>query len=88
MDLDEAYRIIKMPYVTEKTFSLIERQNKLVFIVDGRATKQKIKQAIEKIYEVRVAKVNILRTSEGKKAYVTFTQDHPASELAAKIGVL
>jgi len=88
MDVDEAYRIIKIPYVTEKTFSMIEKQNKLVFLVDDRATKRSIKEAVEKIYEVKVIKVNVLRTATGKKAYITFSPDHPASELASKLGVL
>jgi large subunit ribosomal protein L23 len=88
MDIDEAYRIIKMPYVTEKTFSLIEKQNKMVFIVSDSATKSTIKAALRVIYDVKIAKVNVLRTPAGKKAYVTFTADSPASELASKIGVL
>lgn len=88
MNLEEAYKIIKVPYVTEKTFSMIEKQNKMVFLVDDRATKRTIKEAIEKIYQVKVMKVNVLRSATGKKAYVTFSPDNPASELASKLGVL
>lgn len=88
MNIEEAYKIIKVPYVTEKTFSMIEKQNKMVFLVDDRATKRTIKEAIEKIYQVKVMKVNVLRSATGKKAYVTFSPDNPASELASKLGVL
>ena len=34
--------IIKHPYITEKTFNMIERENKLTFIVDEHATKKDI----------------------------------------------
>jgi large subunit ribosomal protein L23 len=88
MELDEAYQIIKIPYVTEKTFGLIEKQNKMVFMVSDNATKSQIKRAIELMYDVKVAHVNTLRSVSGKKAYVTFTSDSPASELASRLGVL
>ncbi len=88
MDFEEAYHIIRMPYVTEKTFALIEKQNKMVFMVSDEATKSQVKRAIELMYDVKVADVNTLRTSTGKKAYVTFTTDTPASELASRLGVL
>jgi ribosomal protein L23 len=58
--MERYYKIIQRPLITEKTFDLIERENKLVFIVHQRANKSQIKQAIEKIHNVKVIKVNIL----------------------------
>ena len=61
------YAIIKRPLVTENTFDLIEDQNKLVFIVERKANKFQIKAAIEKLYQVKVVKVNTLITPYGEK---------------------
>lgn len=58
--------IIRRPLVTEKTTSLAE-QNKYAFVVDVRANKTHIKQAIEEIFKVKVLAVNTLRV-EGKVA--------------------
>ncbi|MDG6929088.1 MAG: 50S ribosomal protein L23 [Nitrososphaerota archaeon] len=77
-----------MPYVTEKTFGLIERENKLVFMVNAAANKRTVKEAVEAMYEVKVEKVNIMTAPKGKKAYVTLSRETPASELASKLGVL
>jgi len=69
--LEVFYKIIKKPLVTEKTFDLIEKENKLVFIVDRKANKNQIKKAIEKIYNVKVIKVNTMITPKGdKKAFI------------------
>ncbi|CAO2612856.1 60S ribosomal protein L23a [Lemmus lemmus] len=45
--------------------------NTLVFIVDIRANKHQIKQAVKKLYDIDVAKVNtLIRPDVEKKAYV------------------
>ncbi|MCL6638758.1 MAG: 50S ribosomal protein L23 [Firmicutes bacterium] len=58
------YDIIKKPHITEKSYSLLS-QNKYTFIVDPKANKTEIKQAIEKIFKVKVEKVNTM-TVKGK----------------------
>ena len=35
----EALKIIKRPYITEKTFDIMEKQNKMVFIVEENSNK-------------------------------------------------
>jgi len=63
-------------------------RNKLVFIVDIRADKKMIKNAVEQLYEVKVEKVNTLITPRGeKKAFVTLKPEFKASELAVKLGI-
>ena len=57
--------IIKHPLATEKALMLIESQNALVFIVDKKASKPDIKGAIEKMFKVKVAKVNTMISSKG-----------------------
>jgi len=85
MDL---YNIIKKPLISEKDFELIERENKLVVLVDRRATKHQIKEAIEKLYNVKVEKVNTLITPRGtKKAYVKLSEFDDAADIASKMGL-
>jgi large subunit ribosomal protein L23 len=88
MQLERAFSIVKMPYITEKTFRLIEQENKLSFLVSDDATKPLVKEAIELIYGVKVVKVNIMSTRKGKQAFVKFSDQTPAAELATKLGVL
>ncbi len=80
--------IIKRVVITQDTVALIERENKITFIVDINATKRDIKRAVEELYEVEVEKVNTLITPQGeKKAYVKLKPEYPASELAVKLGI-
>ena len=82
-----AFVIVK-PMVSEKSFGMIEMENKLVFLVHRHATKQRIKQEIESLYEVRVAKINTVILPNGqKKAYVRLHPDEDAMDLAAKLGM-
>ncbi len=83
-----ASEIIKRVVITQDTVALIERENKITFIVDINATKRDIKRAVEELYEVEVEKVNTLITPQGeKKAYVKLKPEYPASELAVKLGI-
>mgnify|MGYP000713435780 FL=1 len=82
-------KILLYPVITEDTVSLIETENKLVFIVDRNSTKGDVKQAFEKLYEVKVEKVNVLITPTGeKKAFIKLKPEFKASDLAIKIGIL
>ncbi len=84
----DPYKVIIRPLVTEKAVSLIEKENKLTFIVDRRATKQDIKRAVEETFNVKVEKVNTLITPRGeKKAYVKLKPEYDASEIAARLGL-
>ena len=86
--MERYYKIIKRPLITEKTFDLIERENKLVFIVDRLANKSQIKRAIEKIHRVKVIKVNTLITATGeKKAFVKLHPDNSAQDISIDLGV-
>ena len=85
---DVASRIILRPYVTEKTFDSIERDNKLCFLVSDKANKNAIKHAIRTLYAVNALSVKTARTLQGKKAYVRLVPEDSASDLASKLGVL
>ena len=54
-----SYDMIFAPIITEKTASM-ESEGKYVFKVDVRANKTQVKQAIEKIFNVKVENVNMM----------------------------
>ncbi|TFG03618.1 MAG: 50S ribosomal protein L23 [Promethearchaeota archaeon] len=86
--MERFYKIIEKPLITEKTFDLIEQQNKLVFIVNKSANKKEIKRAVEKIHNVKVIKVNTLITSKGeKKAFIKLHPDYSAQDIAIDLGI-
>ncbi len=82
------YNVIKGPCLTEKGDLLQENFGKAVIRVDSKANKVEIKEAIEKIFNVKVATVrtskvrgklkrvgrHIGRTSDWKKAYITLKE--------------
>jgi len=88
MKVELANKIILHPYITEKTFELVETQKKICFIVEKTATKSAIKTAINTLYEQKVVTVNTARTVYGKKAFVEFQTVDVARDLATKIGML
>jgi large subunit ribosomal protein L23 len=63
--------IIKRPVITEKSTDLME-EKKYVFEVDMRSNKTEIKQAIEKIFGVKVVSVNMIRMPAKPKRYGRF----------------
>lgn len=88
MRLEDAQKVVIRPYITERTFEQIERENKLCFIVQDSASKTQIANAVEVLYEVEVRRVNTMRTLIGKKAFVRLTEDNSAAELATKLGLV
>ena len=63
----------------------IEDNNTLVFIVDVRASKKKIKAAMKGLYDIECAKINTLIRPDGqKKAYVRLMPDYDALDVANK----
>jgi len=52
--------VLIRPLVSEKTTAAMA-DNKYTFLVDARADKTQIKQAVEEIFGVRVARVNTIR---------------------------
>ncbi|MBD3318618.1 50S ribosomal protein L23 [Candidatus Woesearchaeota archaeon] len=84
-----AYDIIKHPLATEKAIRLMEAENKLVFVVSRKATKEQIKKAVAELFKSKVSAVNVHNTHKGvKRAYVTFAADTPAIDVATDLGVL
>jgi large subunit ribosomal protein L23 len=88
MSVETASSIIIKPYITEKTFNLIEKENKLTFIVAEKATKDQIVKALQILYESQASEVNTARTIQGKKAFIKIKAPEGARELATKMGLV
>ncbi len=85
----DPHEVIIYPLITEVTSRMIEKENKIVFIVNLKATKKDIKRAVEELYQVKVEKVNVLITREGtKKAFVKLSPEHSATDLAVRLGII
>jgi large subunit ribosomal protein L23Ae len=57
--LDE-HKVIIHPLNTESAMKKIEENNTLVFIVDIKANKRQIKEALKKLYDIDTVKINTL----------------------------
>ncbi len=91
--------ILIRPYITEKT-NLDINEGKYTFIVDKRATKTQVKQAVEKLFGVKVMSVNTViyegkekrqgvhvgKTASFKKAMVKIDTDPKPVSYATKGG--
>jgi large subunit ribosomal protein L23 len=85
----DPFKVLLYPLVTEKTVGMIEKENKIVFIVDRKANKKQIKEAFEKLFGVKVEKVNTLIARDGrKKAFIKLKKEFKASDVAVKLGIL
>ncbi|WP_424630864.1 50S ribosomal protein L23 [Bradyrhizobium sp. SYSU BS000235] len=83
------YDIIVAPVITEKA-TVASEHNKVVFKVSAKATKPQIKDAVEKLFDVKVKSVNTLvrkgktkvfrgqfgSQSDTKRAVVTLVEGH------------
>jgi large subunit ribosomal protein L23Ae len=83
------FDIIKNPLTTESAMKKIQGGNTIVFIVDIRSNKNKIKNSIKKLYKVKISKVNTLIQPNGKKkAFIKLSSDCDALDVANKIGFI
>ncbi len=86
----EPHQVLLRPLVTEKGVHRSTRQNAYTFEVNRLATKEVIRDAVEKLFEVKVVKVSTQnrkgklrrtrskmgRTADWKKAIVTLHEEH------------
>ncbi len=52
------YQILQKPVITEKSMDVKERNRTMCFRVDPHATKTEIKEAVQKVFKVKVDSVN------------------------------
>jgi large subunit ribosomal protein L23 len=87
--------VLLHPFVTEKTMNHIGGTptqnftdgNRIEFIVSARATKAEIKDAFEKKFEVKVAKVWTRTARDGKHAIIKLAEGYSAEDIGMRIGV-
>ena len=85
----DPYTIIKYPLSTEKSIRLMEAENKLIFVVNKKATKKEIKSAVEEMFKVKIEKVNTFVNADGeKRAYIKFSSKNPAIDIATQLGLM
>ena len=88
MNVESATKIILRPYITEKTYALVENEQKICFLVEREASKPQIVDAIRTLYNEDVLNVDTARTIYGKKAFVKLSSSDKARDLANKIGMM
>lgn len=59
--------VIKRPLITEKATSLKAMSNAVLFAVDRRANKKEVREAVEKMFKVKVDDVRTLNVAGKKK---------------------
>lgn len=85
----DPYDVILYPLMTESASIMVEKENKLVFMVSLKANKIDIKKAMEELYEVKVEEINTQITPQGeKKAFIKLHPDFKATDVAIKLGIL
>ena len=56
----EVFEVLKQILLTEKSNLLLSGQNTYTFIVDDRVNKNQVARAVERLFDVKVARVNVL----------------------------
>ncbi|MGC8581092.1 MAG: 50S ribosomal protein L23 [Thermoplasmata archaeon] len=79
--------IVIHPYVSEKVMMEMEKENRIAFVVRRTATKKEIKEAVEKLFNVKVECVNTNITKQGKIGIIKLKKEYSASEIGARIGL-
>ncbi len=84
------FDVVDYPLMTEKAINMIEKENKLVFILKKTSfTKKDVKKVIEEEFKVKVEKVNTLIDRKGKKrAIVKLKKEYSAQDIATKLGII
>jgi large subunit ribosomal protein L23 len=85
----DPWKVLLYPQLAEKSMNMVEVENKLVFIVNKKASRQDVKEAVEKNFDVKVESVNMMiSTKNQKKAFVKLHPDHSAADIASRMGML
>lgn len=83
------FQVIKFVLMTEKSIQNIEKENKLVFIVNRKATKKQISDAVRSAFNTVTASVKTSIDQKGrKKAFVRFAKAGEAGDIAVRLGII
>ena len=84
----DPYAVVKYPLSTEKSIRLMNDQNKLMFVVNRKADKNDVKKAVEELFKAKVIDVKTVVTKGQKRAYVKFSNETPAIDIATNLGFM
>ena len=90
MNQERVYKVLLGPHISEKSASATDKRNQYAFRVCSDATKPEVKRAVEQLFKVKVATVQVLnvkgkrklnrygvaRKAGWKKAYVRLEDGH------------
>ena len=71
--MKDYYDIIKGPIITEKSTAISANGDKIVLKVDKRANKVQIKEAVQKLFDVKIVNVNTVNVHPKKKRVGKYT---------------
>lgn len=85
----DPWTVLRHPHLAEKSVRQVDSENRLVFLVRKTATRNEVREAVEKGFGVPVLKVNMQVTPRGdKKASVTLGASASALDIATRLGML
>jgi len=87
--MKSAYQIIRKPVITEKGLAVKETQGTLVFEVAAKATKTEVKEAVQKVFKVKVDSVrtaNFLGKERRRGKFSGFRPDWKKAYVKLKEG--
>ena len=85
----DPHAIIRYPLLTEKSMDRVDKNNELVFVVQMTANKKLIQHAVEKLYAVKVERVNTSIDTKGRKrAFVKLAKEFQAINIMSRMGVI
>lgn len=73
MRQQELFKILQAPVISEKSTLVADKHNNFVFKVKKTATKNSIKKAVEKMFNVQVDSVHVLNVKGKTKRFGKFT---------------
>ncbi|NCO11543.1 50S ribosomal protein L23 [Candidatus Pacearchaeota archaeon CG_4_9_14_0_2_um_filter_39_13] len=80
--------MILRPVTTEKIVRMIDLENTLVFEVEKKYNKEKVRKEIEKVFEVKVIKIRTSIKDNKKIVYAKLDKRNPAIDIATKLGMI
>ena len=81
--------IILYPLMTEKAIRMVEKENKLTFVVRRSATKKTVKKGVKELFGIDVMHVWIINDQKArKKAIVKLPKGESALDIATNLGMM
>lgn len=76
--------IIKQPHITEKSLQQAKEHSRYTFLVDPKANKNQIKQAIQELFDVQVIDIttSILKSTTSRSGRTGYYQTSPKQKKA------